>query len=167
MLNQVTWYVLVVVGLAMISTIAMLGFRAFNCREADNAQQRQQRARSVVQYRPSERPVKPYNVFSTKELELLHTHILSQHDIDTITQSQKLPSSKPDKRCDNPLDMLRYVSPDCSICLNLFQASDSIRILACGHAYHGVCIDVWFTERSSRCPICKLDIRSSLGLERQ
>jgi hypothetical protein len=45
-------------------------------------------------------------------------------------------------------------SPNCSICLEDYAASDSIRKLGCGHFYHESCIDRWLSQ-SRECPYCK------------
>ncbi|KAJ1913849.1 hypothetical protein H4219_005030 [Mycoemilia scoparia] len=57
----------------------------------------------------------------------------------------------------------------CAICLIALENphKQPIRILSCDHEFHASCIDCWLTTKSSRCPLCKLDIRESLGLEKR
>ncbi|CAH8551072.1 unnamed protein product [Dicrocoelium dendriticum] len=51
----------------------------------------------------------------------------------------------------------------CAICIELYRASDVVRILPCRHVYHKRCIDPWLLEQYS-CPLCKLDILKSCGV---
>ncbi|CAE8585321.1 unnamed protein product, partial [Polarella glacialis] len=48
-------------------------------------------------------------------------------------------------------------SRKCMVCLEQFQAGDSLRILPCLHRYHRDCVVRWLSE-NRRCPICKHDI---------
>lgn len=45
----------------------------------------------------------------------------------------------------------------CAVCLEHYQAGDSVRHLPCLHSYHTPCIDKWF-EASVECPVCKHDV---------
>ena len=54
--------------------------------------------------------------------------------------------------------------PECSICLEGFQADGEqrskrkvVRFQQCGHFFHGECIDRWFAENTS-CPMCRRDV---------
>ncbi|KAJ1971003.1 hypothetical protein H4R35_005528 [Dimargaris xerosporica] len=51
--------------------------------------------------------------------------------------------------------------PLCTICLETYSIGDVIRQLPCGHVYHPPCIDVWLTEKSTQCPLCKADCRDT------
>jgi len=44
----------------------------------------------------------------------------------------------------------------CAICQE--EVSCATRIRACGHLFHGACIDQWF-QMNPRCPVCRHDIR--------
>jgi hypothetical protein len=46
----------------------------------------------------------------------------------------------------------------CSICLDEFIGGDSVRQLPCKHIFHDDCVGKWLVERSSTCPLCKLDL---------
>ncbi|KAI7822280.1 hypothetical protein BX661DRAFT_187620 [Kickxella alabastrina] len=132
----------------------------------------QERRRRVLQFRPSNRPVKPYNPFSKNELQLLPIMVLTQSNIDLINgtiaaESDEKQEQQQRKSFEIEHDNLRYASPECSICLVSYEAEDLVRALSCNHTYHADCIDVWLTERSARCPICKMDCREALGLERR
>ncbi|KAJ1963857.1 hypothetical protein IWQ62_003092 [Dispira parvispora] len=48
-------------------------------------------------------------------------------------------------------------SPICIICLEPLSIGVTIRQLPCGHVYHPPCIDVWLTQKSVQCPLCKYD----------
>lgn len=43
----------------------------------------------------------------------------------------------------------------CSICLDDFEATRSLRLLHCGHAFHTECILPWLVDRQGCCPLCK------------
>ncbi|KAK8791958.1 hypothetical protein WA158_005335 [Blastocystis sp. Blastoise] len=46
------------------------------------------------------------------------------------------------------------LSPLCSICLNKYKLSDTIRLLYCHHIFHKDCIDTWLLIHNT-CPICR------------
>ena len=50
----------------------------------------------------------------------------------------------------------------CVICYSEFENGEKIRSLACWHRFHVECIDKWL-EKSSKCPICKEDMKKVLG----
>ncbi|KAJ1568611.1 hypothetical protein HK096_005911, partial [Nowakowskiella sp. JEL0078] len=45
-----------------------------------------------------------------------------------------------------------------------FKGDDRVRVLACGHVFHEMCIDVWLLQCSTVCPNCRLDTRIALGI---
>ncbi|KAI8322191.1 ring finger protein 13, partial [Martensiomyces pterosporus] len=44
----------------------------------------------------------------------------------------------------------------CSICLEPFSDRQLLRHLACGHPFHAVCIDKWFSQNAQKDPVCPL-----------
>ena len=46
----------------------------------------------------------------------------------------------------------------CSICLCEFQVNDRVKRLPCGHLFHKACLDPWFLDVTSSCPVCKQHI---------
>lgn len=49
----------------------------------------------------------------------------------------------------------------CTVCLAEYQEKDVLRILPyCGHAFHVMCIDIWFKQHST-CPVCRISLRDS------
>ncbi|KAJ1845059.1 hypothetical protein LPJ73_004975 [Coemansia sp. RSA 2703] len=156
----------------------MIGARRFRGQQQQEQEQQQnqtgaitqgtttsQARRRILQFRPSNRPVKPYNPFAKDELQLLPTISLTQANIDALNSSKTEADDEGRKSLETDDGNLRYASPECSICLVPYEVNDTVRVLSCSHTYHAECIDVWLTQRSSRCPICKLDIRQALGFE--
>lgn len=45
----------------------------------------------------------------------------------------------------------------CSICCDVFQENDRLRVLPCKHHFHAACVDRWLC-RNCTCPLCKGDI---------
>jgi E3 ubiquitin-protein ligase RNF13 len=43
----------------------------------------------------------------------------------------------------------------CAICFDDFQVGEKVKLLPCGHAFHGDCIDPWIDDHSDLCPMCK------------
>ncbi|KAF4550610.1 Ring finger domain-containing protein 4 [Elsinoe fawcettii] len=49
-----------------------------------------------------------------------------------------------------------FDQPTCAICLDDFVANETmVRELPCGHIFHPECVDVFLTQNSSLCPLCK------------
>ena len=46
----------------------------------------------------------------------------------------------------------------CAICLEEFEHKEKVRVLPCGHKFHGDCLVPWLTERHASCPLCKMDV---------
>jgi hypothetical protein len=49
----------------------------------------------------------------------------------------------------------------CTICMEDFENSESVKVTDCFHVYHGRCIEEWF-KVSKRCPVCKHECGNSL-----
>jgi len=41
----------------------------------------------------------------------------------------------------------------CVICLEVFDIESMVKILGCGHLFHGLCVDKWLLD-SKKCPVC-------------
>jgi len=55
-------------------------------------------------------------------------------------------------------------SKDCPICLCKCEINDKLIILKCSHIYHIECIHEWFTKNSTKCCVCRKDVREELTL---
>ncbi|KAJ1788838.1 hypothetical protein LPJ59_005464 [Coemansia sp. RSA 2399] len=184
MVNQLTVFISVAASVFFISIVLMVFARRFQgtsqpvgpSHSNTSVVSLQQAAgrRRAVQFRPSNRPAKPYNPFSKDELSLLHRTTLTQADLDNMLSKGSIipPAKHPNNEeasdaksvASVDLGVLRYASQECSICLAPYEANDSVRVLTCEHVFHYECVDVWLTDRSARCPICKADNREALGL---
>ncbi|KAJ2158491.1 hypothetical protein GGF46_003729, partial [Coemansia sp. RSA 552] len=154
MVNEVNLFIAVTAGIVVLVIALMLVARRFH--GLRNTAQAEGRARrpNPLPLRLTGQPTKPYNPFSKDELQLLQAITLLQPDIDLLNAEAKATDK----------ELLRYASPECSICLVPYEPEVCVRVLGCGHTYHIECIDVWLTKRSARCPICKVDTRAELGL---
>lgn len=56
-----------------------------------------------------------------------------------------------------PPEALETSGDTCAICIDTLEDDDDVRGLACGHAFHAVCLDPWLTSRRACCPLCKAD----------
>lgn len=57
---------------------------------------------------------------------------------------------------DRAVDTHIHSDTVCAICQE--QTTCAMRIRACGHLFHGACLEEWFTM-NTRCPMCRHDIR--------
>ena len=48
----------------------------------------------------------------------------------------------------------------CVVCLSEMEEGDMLRMLRCGHAFHGECVDPWLMAQQT-CPLCKADVMAS------
>jgi predicted lipid-binding transport protein (Tim44 family) len=54
-----------------------------------------------------------------------------------------------------------WAEPECAICLSELEGGERVRVLpACGHGFHGACVDGWLAARAS-CPTCRAPSRPS------
>ena len=61
------------------------------------------------------------------------------------------------------LDESVLKNSQCSICLENMLLSDKLIILKCNHIYHNNCLKQWVTNNSSKCCVCRFDIRDELN----
>lgn len=45
----------------------------------------------------------------------------------------------------------------CSVCLDVLEPENDVRVLTCEHVFHDECITRWLTTRRGLCPLCKRD----------
>jgi len=50
----------------------------------------------------------------------------------------------------------KVVQP-CNICLENYRCRQHCQKLPCGHTFHKVCINKWFTKYNRTCPVCRKD----------
>lgn len=49
----------------------------------------------------------------------------------------------------------KLLESECVICSDKYQKDEGVRDLDCSHIFHKKCIDRWFKEGSTCCPICR------------
>ena len=54
------------------------------------------------------------------------------------------------------------IKGDCPICLCSRTTNDKLITLKCNHIYHDSCIHEWLTKNSTKCCICRKDVREEL-----
>lgn len=55
----------------------------------------------------------------------------------------------------------RWCGEDCGVCLCGLEPDEDVRILcACGHCFHGPCIEHWLTTSKASCPLCLAPVRA-------
>ena len=45
----------------------------------------------------------------------------------------------------------------CSICLESFKLKEGKRVLPCAHVFHKKCVDRWFLNGRTDCPLCRVN----------
>jgi len=51
---------------------------------------------------------------------------------------------------------------ECRVCLCAMEEGEDVRVLpACGHCYHGPCIERWLTTSRCSCPVCGSEVSPS------
>jgi hypothetical protein len=58
------------------------------------------------------------------------------------------------------LDKSVLKNQQCSICLEDLTLTNSLIILQCTHIYHKNCLKQWVTNNSTKCCVCRFDIRN-------
>lgn len=55
------------------------------------------------------------------------------------------------------------IKGDCPICMETMTLNDKLIILECKHVYHKNCIHEWLTKNSTKCCVCRKDVREELN----
>lgn len=51
---------------------------------------------------------------------------------------------------------------ECPVCLSEYEHGDIVKwVPACGHAFHGSCIESWLSSKTT-CPLCRMQVAPSL-----
>ena len=51
-----------------------------------------------------------------------------------------------------------FIGKECGVCMDIFEQSNEIIKLNCCHNYHKECIKKWLCTRSTKCPICRIEV---------
>jgi hypothetical protein len=55
------------------------------------------------------------------------------------------------------------IKGDCPICMETMTLNDKLITLKCNHIYHNSCIREWLTKNSTKCCVCRKDVREELN----
>jgi len=55
------------------------------------------------------------------------------------------------------------IKGDCPICMETMTLNDKLITLKCNHIYHNSCIREWLTKNSTKCCVCRKDVREELS----
>lgn len=83
----------------------------------------------------------------------------SQEDLATRpSTSVQLPPTPPESPKPETTDPEDCTPGDlCSVCLDVLDPENDVRVLTCEHVFHDECITRWLTTRRGLCPLCKRD----------
>lgn len=59
------------------------------------------------------------------------------------------------------VDVAGVMGELCSICMELYQATQMVKTLPCSHSFHADCIDHWLSAASQNCPLDGLAIEAT------
>lgn len=82
---------------------------------------------------------------------MLHTVEVEVDELES-EQSLELEDIAPESIYNS--DKMIYQQATCTICLEEFATTDTVRTLWCDHVFHRSCIDTWF-EKQITCPLCQ------------
>ncbi|KAG5236195.1 zinc finger family protein [Salix suchowensis] len=70
-----------------------------------------------------------------------------------------------EKNINNPVQVsephnggARRTTMECSVCLCGFESEEEVSELSCKHFFHRGCLDKWFDNKHSTCPLCRSNI---------
>ncbi|KAF9673413.1 hypothetical protein SADUNF_Sadunf10G0021700 [Salix dunnii] len=52
----------------------------------------------------------------------------------------------------------RKSTMECSVCLCGFESEEEVSELSCKHFFHRGCLDKWFDNKHSTCPLCRSNL---------
>ena len=99
--------------------------------------------------------------------------ILEAQDIEVMNSRPIEPADEPTSKVESDTCLVKRVAfsnPCCAVCIEDFEAGDTVRDLPCGHIYHDIwyvivihainlfSIDQWLLKHNRLCPVCKQDV---------
>ena len=79
----------------------------------------------------------------------------------TLKEKDKL-EEIPEFNINSTIELNKFKSKNCTICLEDFKVKDKLMYLPCFHLFHKDCIISWAKENSI-CPLCKIDINDNIN----
>ncbi|ELR23586.1 ubiquitin domain containing protein [Acanthamoeba castellanii str. Neff] len=84
-------------------------------------------------------------------------HRFSEDKAGTVEWLRLLIHTKRIQECEDSAVPRKPFEMFCCICICDIKATEEVKTLACGHAFHPPCLDEW-TARSPTCPYCRRDL---------
>ena len=95
---------------------------------------------------------------------LFETFLFSLRDslfASSLKEKDKL-EKIPEFSINSTIELNKFKSKNCTICLEDFKVKDKLIYLPCFHLFHKDCIISWAKENSI-CPLCKIDINDNIN----
>ena len=93
---------------------------------------------------------------ATTAMRILANGLLTEAQVMALPEEEFV-KEQPNEH-NNGADESESSASCCAICLEEFEDKERVRVLPCGHTFHGDCVVPWLTERHCTCPLCKFDV---------
>ncbi|XP_019414730.1 PREDICTED: probable E3 ubiquitin-protein ligase XERICO [Lupinus angustifolius] len=88
---------------------------------------------------------------TSSNMEQEQYYYYSDHEISS-SRDKRVSITHFKSLCDNNIAMLECC---CCVCLSRFEANEEVSELSCKHFFHRGCLDKWFDNKHTTCPLCR------------